>query len=193
MDGVRSFVFPGTDPAMADSETQPPARRRRLRRFAIDGGLILLVFLAIGAWQTRNLIASGTAAPDFTLRDLEGRPHRLAESQGRKVLLYFWAPWCGVCKAVAPNVASVAKSAGDDVEVLSIALSYRSEEDVARVAREHGIPGTVLLGDASVREAYSIDAYPTFYLLGADGTIRHSLVGYSTWLGLRARLLWASL
>jgi len=178
---------------MTDSETHVPPRKRRLKRLAIDGGLILLVFLAIGAWQTRNLIASGAAAPDFTLHDLDGEPHRLAELQGRKVLLYFWAPWCGVCKTVAPNVASIAESAGDDVTVLSVALSYKSEEDVARVAREHGIPGTVLLGNASVREAYAVDAYPTFYVLGADGTIRHSLVGYSTWLGLRARLLWASI
>jgi len=178
---------------LSDTEIDSPPRRRTLRRFAIDAALFLLILAAVGAWQTRDLVSSGTPAPDFVLRDLDGVSHRLADLKGRKVLLYFWAPWCGVCKAVAPNVASIAESAGDDVEVLSVALSFKSAEDVARVAREEGIPGTVLLGDGAVREAWSVSAYPTFYVLGADGTIRHSVVGYSTWLGLRARLLWASL
>jgi len=37
------------------------------------------------AWSLR--------APDFTLPDLEGRPHSLAEARGKKVLLASWASW----------------------------------------------------------------------------------------------------
>ena len=36
---------------------------------------------------------TGTVAPDFTLRDLEGREHSLSDQRGRKVLLVSWAPW----------------------------------------------------------------------------------------------------
>jgi hypothetical protein len=32
-------------------------------------------------------------APDFALRDLDGRPHRLADHRGEKVLLVVWASW----------------------------------------------------------------------------------------------------
>jgi peroxiredoxin len=32
-------------------------------------------------------------APDFTLPDLAGRPHSLAEQRGNKVLLVVWASW----------------------------------------------------------------------------------------------------
>ena len=32
-------------------------------------------------------------APDFTLPDLEGRPHALADYRGTKVFLVFWASW----------------------------------------------------------------------------------------------------
>ena len=36
---------------------------------------------------------SSLMAPDFTLPDLAGRPHSLAEQRGRKVLLVVWASW----------------------------------------------------------------------------------------------------
>jgi hypothetical protein len=32
-------------------------------------------------------------APDFTLPDLDGRPHRLSDERGKKVFLVFWASW----------------------------------------------------------------------------------------------------
>jgi len=32
-------------------------------------------------------------APDFTLPDLEGTPHRLHDLKGQAVLLVFWATW----------------------------------------------------------------------------------------------------
>ncbi len=36
---------------------------------------------------------SSLLAPDFTLPDLAGRPHSLAEQRGKKVLLVVWASW----------------------------------------------------------------------------------------------------
>lgn len=32
-------------------------------------------------------------APDFALPDLEGRPHRLSDYRGKKILLVTWASW----------------------------------------------------------------------------------------------------
>jgi hypothetical protein len=41
----------------------------------------------------RNTALAGRNAPDFTLPDLAGVPHRLADLHGRKVLLVSWASW----------------------------------------------------------------------------------------------------
>ncbi len=155
----------------------------------MDIGIALVIFAAITAWQGRHLVSSGEAAPAFSLQDLDGVTHRLDELQGRKVLLYFWAPWCGVCKAVTPNVASIAASSGESVAVLPVAMAWQSREEVERTARAHGIEGPVLLGDDALAEAYSIRAYPTLYILDAKGKVRHSSIGYTTWLGLKLRLL----
>lgn len=48
--------------------------------------------LGTGA-EARNDLLAGLEAPDFTLPDLDGRPHRLSDLRGRKVFLTTWASW----------------------------------------------------------------------------------------------------
>ncbi len=48
--------------------------------------------LGTGAADRQAALAD-TAAPDFTLPDLAGVPHRLSELRGKKVFLTTWASW----------------------------------------------------------------------------------------------------
>ena len=48
--------------------------------------------LGAGADERNNALA-GLIAPDFTLPDLAGNPHRLTELRGKKVFLSTWASW----------------------------------------------------------------------------------------------------
>lgn len=41
----------------------------------------------------RRMEMQSLRAPDFTLPDLDGRPHSLADYRGKKVFLVFWASW----------------------------------------------------------------------------------------------------
>jgi hypothetical protein len=45
------------------------------------------------AAEDRRAALDSLDAPDFTLPDLAGRPHRLADYRGRKILLVTWASW----------------------------------------------------------------------------------------------------
>ena len=49
-------------------------------------------FLGVSAGERARALQS-LVAPDFTLPDLAGRPHRLSDHRGKKVLLVAYASW----------------------------------------------------------------------------------------------------
>ena len=48
--------------------------------------------LGVSARERAHALTS-QYAPEFTLRDLAGRPHSLSEHRGMKILLVAWASW----------------------------------------------------------------------------------------------------
>jgi hypothetical protein len=48
-------------------------------------------YFGLRADQRQQL--SSLQAPDFTLPDLQGKPHRLSDFHGKKILLVTWASW----------------------------------------------------------------------------------------------------
>src|SRR5690348_12261834 len=65
----------------------------------------------------------GEAAPTLELPDLQGRMHRLADYRGRRVLLNFWASWCGPCLDELPALDRAQGNFGENgTIVLGIAM-----------------------------------------------------------------------
>lgn len=166
---------------------------RRLRAWKYwpwlrDLGLIALVVIGIRAYQQRGL-PSGPA-PELTGRDLSGAAVSLAAYRGKPVALHFWATWCGVCKAEQSNIDAVSR----DLPVLSVASQSGSVADVEAYVREHGIePRVIADASSELARRFGVSAYPTTFVIDAGGEIRHVEVGYTTELGLRARMWLAGL
>jgi peroxiredoxin len=153
---------------------------------------VLALWLGITAYQTRNHFPAGAAAaPAFTLTDLAGRSVSLTEYKGRKVVLHFFATWCGVCKAELPSVRAVQRGLDEDEALLAIVADGEDPERVRRFATEHELTYPVLLATDEVLRAYAVDRFPTNYYLNGDGSVSASTAGLSTWLGMKARLLCA--
>ena len=46
-----------------------------------------------GSARERAQALASQHAPEFTLPDLDGRPHALGQYRGKKILLVAWASW----------------------------------------------------------------------------------------------------
>lgn len=183
---------------MSDPAASPPPvdasqdKSPRWRRWLLEGLIFLAVFVAFQLWQARATPRG--PAPQFSGQLLDGQAFDLATWQRRDPakasLLYFWAEWCPVCKTTAGNVTAVA----EDWPVTSIAAQSGPDEKVARLMRESGY-GWPTLADprAAILKQYGLPGTPSFIVIDPAGNIRFVSIGYTSELGLRLRLWWASL
>jgi thiol-disulfide isomerase/thioredoxin len=77
-------------------------RQRRLVRWGMDLGLIVLIFVGVNLWQTRDHVRG--LAPALDVATLDGGRLSLDDLRGKPAVVVFWAPWCTVCAQEADNL-----------------------------------------------------------------------------------------
>jgi peroxiredoxin len=143
--------------------------------------------VGVSAYQTRHHLGR-EPAPDFSLRDLAGNSLSLSQHRGEKVLIHFFATWCGVCQAELPSLRGLSQNLGPNETLLAIVEDSADIEAVRRFAREHELSYPILLGTRETLRAYRVSSFPTNYYVNGDGSIQASTVGLSTRLGMAFRL-----
>ncbi len=160
-------------------------RSRFWLSLALDVLLIAVVFFAIHSWQTRYLL-NDEAAPETLLALLDGSGVRSATNKGEPGVVYFFAPWCFYCRTSIGNLDSLVAD-GRIAWATAIALDYADSGEVQEFVDETGIDLPVLMGTGRTASDWSIRAFPTYYVIDADGAISSRSAGYSTTIGLWIR------
>ncbi|MBX3737836.1 MAG: TlpA family protein disulfide reductase [Candidatus Didemnitutus sp.] len=152
----------------------------------LAAGLLILGVLASSA---RAQLARGDAFPDLAAAQLEGA---LPVTQGRVVLVDFWASWCAPCKASFPALGQVHR----DYDARGVTIVAVSEDDKAKdyaaFLKKYAPPfATVRDAAHKLAGAVKVPAMPTTLVLGRDGRVRAVFTGYhgeETEKSLRAAL-----
>jgi peroxiredoxin len=165
--------------------------RRRWTRWLLDLSLGVAIYLALSWWQERHLLATRARAPAFELRALSGERLALDDLRGKRVLLHFWATWCGVCRREFSALNAVHAGLGPDEVLVSIVANSEDLDAIRQTVREEALGYPVLLATDAVVRAYRVSSFPTNYFIDADGRVRDRTVGMSTRWGLAVRLGWA--
>ena len=124
----------------------------------------------------------GSAAPDFTLNDINGKPLALSSLRGKWVVLDFWGSWCVWCIKGMPKMKEYYAKYQDKLEILGVDCNDTVEKWKEAVAK-HEIPWLHVYWDKekgdNPLELYHVDGFPTKIILDPEGCIAKVVVGES--------------
>ena len=123
----------------------------------------------------------GKAAPDLSLRDINGSVVSLSQFKGRVVVVDFWATWCPPCVAGMPHLTEMARKLGDaGVTVLAV-NAQESADQVRQFAADNGMNAdamrVLLDADGAAQQRWGVYGFPTTVVVGRDGVVRKAIVG----------------
>ncbi len=115
---------------------------------------------------------AATSALDFTAPTIDGGRFDASTLSGTAVVLWFWAPWCTICRAEAPGVAAAA--AEYDGRVMFLGVPGRGAVgEMREFVADTGTGGLthVVDADGALWQRFGVVAQPAFAFVDTDGTV----------------------
>ncbi len=130
-------------------------------------------------------IALGEPAPDFALKDLQGRRVQLSRLRGRWVLLNFWGVTCPPCRSEMPALEHIfaelnnrSLTAGNHPTILGVDGDLDSSESVGRFVSGLHVTYPIMVDTTlAVMVRYHVGELPTSLLVDPSGRVRAIYVG----------------
>jgi peroxiredoxin len=122
---------------------------------------------------------SRNPAPEFSLKDSDGKTVKLSDYKGRVVLLNFWATWCGPCKIEIPWFVEFEQNYRDKgFAVLGVSMDEEGWAAVKPYLTDHKVNYRVVIGDDMTAQKYGgVESLPTSFVIDRDGRIANTHVG----------------
>lgn len=117
----------------------------------------------------------GKPAPDFTLKDKNGKEVSLSDFKGKYVYLDFWATWCGPCLQEMKVVPELHKAYGNKIVFISISIDDDIEKMKTFLEKNPKYEWIFLYtGKSKLKDEYEIRTVPSYFLIGPDGNFVES-------------------
>ena len=142
--------------------------------------LALLILFSVSATAQ---VKEGENAPNFTLKNLDGKEINLNQFRGKHVLINFWATWCGPCKIEMPSLEALYERFKDrNFVLLAISNDMFGANIVKPFVKAHNINFPVLLDQRlKVSNTFGVVSLPTTFMIDPQGKIIGALFGAEDW------------
>ena len=131
----------------------------------------------------------GKPAPEFRLKDIDGRETTLASLRGKTVLLDFWATWCAPCRESMPHVQMLSEQfQAQGLVVLGIDTNEPAELARKYFAEQNFSFANLLGSGSDVVKNYGANSIPRVVLIDKDGVVRYTHTGWGSGMDLSAEV-----
>jgi len=125
-------------------------------------------------FEIRNL-SIGKVAPEIQGENVEGSPLSLEAHRGKVVVVTFWGTWCGPCRAMLPHEKELVERMKDKPFAMLGVNSDRDREELKTFLTNENIGWQMWFEggtDGPISTRWNVHAWPTIYVLDAEGKIR---------------------
>lgn len=168
--------------------SQSPAGSKRARHVNVILMRYFFAFLTAASLLLASGELSGRRAPGFSLPDMRGQQHDLADYRGKILLLDIIQTSCPHCQKLADILEEISTKYRGKVAVLTFAIPRDTPSTVAHFAAEHKVTTPILFDCGQASASYlkatpqspRIDV-PHLFLIDGQGMIRNDFVyGFDT-------------
>lgn len=140
-------------------------RKNSIHRYLLTSAISLLMSLM-------TLSLSAATAPDWTLKDADGKEISLSEYRGKPLILHFWATWCPYCKKLQPGLERLhQKYKADGLEVIAISWWEDKGAQPQKVLQDRGFTFKTLFNGDAVAKQYGVRVTPTTFFIDEYGKV----------------------
>jgi len=142
----------------------------------------LALFLVVNSVASAQ-IEEGVDAPNFTLKNLEGKEVSLSEFRGKYVLVNFWATWCGPCKIEMPSLEALyQRFKNKNFAMLAISNDMFGATVVKPFVKANKFTFPVLLDQRlKASNGFGVVSLPSTFMIDPKGKIIGALFGAEDW------------
>ena len=119
-------------------------------------------------------------APNFELKDLNGRTIRLSDFRGKAVLLNFWASFCEPCKQEMPWLIEFRKQYGPKGLVILGVSMDASAAAAKKFSAGMGVNYAILMGNQQLADTYWVKGLPVSIYIDRNGRMTDQVPGQTT-------------
>ena len=130
--------------------------------------------------STLTTVSPRTAARDFSLKDLDGKTQRLADYQGKVVLLNFWGSWCPPCRREMPSMERLYQTLkAENFMVLAVNQSESLDLVFAYSGEIEPVPTFPMLLDpnGAISTRWGVLGLPMSFIVDKRGRLAYRAMG----------------
>ncbi|HEY5604568.1 MAG TPA: TlpA disulfide reductase family protein [Gammaproteobacteria bacterium] len=132
--------------------------------------------------QPLHPVTGTPMAPDFSLNDIDGKPHALQDYRGMVVIINFWATWCPPCRYELPSMErAYQRLKKQGIEMLAINVG-EDADTIFTFTVDYPVTFPLLMDlDSKVIKDYPVVGLPTTYVVDSKGRLVYRAIGTREW------------